>query len=77
MVYGICLNFRAEKNKSTSIGDSYIVQKWVEINSDSLHHTAIGPCHEMIESSLPLVRGDQKPNRITEKKTSEKLFQWT
>ena len=77
MVYGICLNFRAEKNKSTSIGDSCIVQKWVEINSDSLHHTAIGPYYEMIESFLPLVRGDQKPNRITEKKTSEKLFQWT
>lgn len=77
MVYGICLNFRAEKNKSTSIADSCIVQKWVEINSDSLHHTAIGPCYEMIESFLPLVRGDQKPNRITEKKTSEKLFQWT
>ena len=57
MVYGICLNFRAE-NKSTSIGDSCIVQKWVEINSDSLHHTAIGLCYEMIESFLPLVRGD-------------------
>ena len=53
MVYGICLNFRPEKNKSTSIGDSYIVQKWVEINSDSLHHTAIGSCYEMIESFLP------------------------
>lgn len=58
MVYGICLNFHPEKTKSTSIGDSYIVQKWVEINSDSLHHTVIGPFCEMIESLLPLVRGD-------------------